>query len=186
MSKDHENKFLRIIQNDQWLMNLLKTVKCLELNEWAIAAGSVRNTVWDNLHGYDKKTLPSDIDVLFFDSGADNTLEKEIENRLNLLIPDVHWEAVNQATIHSHNKDLPYASIEHALSRWTDPSNAVGVYLDENNNIKYYAPHGLSDLMQMVVRPHLVAAGSKEIYMDRVTNKGWKKKWPMITIIMPD
>src|SRR6187402_1165454 len=156
MKNDFEKTFLSIIQNDSWLMNLLKAGKTLQLKEWAIAAGSVRNAVWDHLHGFDTKTFPTDIDFLFFDPLADENTEKEIENKLRALVPDLLWEAVNQATIHPYNKDLPYASIEHALSRWTDPSNAIGVYLDESDRVQYYAPHGLNDLMTMTVRPHLV------------------------------
>ena len=46
-------------------MNLLRHAATLNLEHWAISAGTVRSAVWDSLHGYDKKTLPSDVDFIF-------------------------------------------------------------------------------------------------------------------------
>ena len=37
--------------------------------DWCIAAGFVRNRVWDHLHGVVPARAPVDIDVLYFDAG---------------------------------------------------------------------------------------------------------------------
>lgn len=88
----------------------------------AIAAGAVRSAVWDSLHGFDRKTSPSDIDLIFYDSiKTSPEYEKKIEEKLFTMEPAVNWEAVNQATIHTYNEKKPNSSLEHAMTRGQRP-----------------------------------------------------------------
>lgn len=181
-----ETQFLTIIENDQWLMNLLRKASTLGLKSWAIAAGAVRSSVWDHLHGFKEKVPPSDIDFIFYDSvNVDPRYEAMVEEILCELVPNVKWEAVNQATIHRYNSEEPYPSLEYAISRWAETATAVGVYLNSNGKLRYHAPHGIDDLMNMVFRPHLVTPKSKEVYIHRIATKDFQSKWPRIKIIMP-
>jgi hypothetical protein len=186
--KNFEIQFIEIIRNDRWLMRLLSCAASLQLETpWAIAAGAVRSSVWDYLHGFERKTPPSDIDFIFFDRlNTSNALERDIEHRLSHLDSTVSWEAVNQATVHDYTREEPYSSIEHAMMRWAETATAIGVYLDEQRQLKYYAPHGLDDLMNIVLRPHLVTPKSKEVYLDRVAKKNFQRKWPQLKILMPE
>ena len=187
MSDPFESKFISIIKADAWLMDLLRHAQALRLGYWAIAAGAVRSSVWDHLHGFQRKTKPTDIDLIFFDAvKTDAAYEKEIERRLFELEPEVTWEAVNQASIHTYTEDPPYSSIEHAMTRWAETATAVAVYLDDAGELQYYAPHGLDDLMNIVFRPHLVTPRSKEVYVHRIATKNFKAKWPKLTILMPE
>ena len=61
--------------------------------EWAIGAGAVRNLVWDHLT--DRHNPPSDVDVVFF-GGAD---EEEVEHCLRSRLPEVPWQAKDQALV---------------------------------------------------------------------------------------
>jgi hypothetical protein len=67
-----------------------------------------------------------------------------------------------------------------------ETATAIGVYLDSNGRVEYYAPHGLDDLMALIFRPHLVTPKSREVYLQRIATKDFKRKWPNITILMPD
>lgn len=186
MPTSFETHFLKIIENDKWLMDLLRKAATLGLEKWAIAAGAVRSSVWDHLHGFKNKIPPSDIDFIFYDTvHTSGKHEKTIELNLTKLEPSVAWEAVNQATVHSYNEDESYVSIEDAMSRWAETATAVAVYLDSNGHLRYYAPHGLDDLMNIIFRPHLVTPKSKEVYLERIATKGFEKKWPKVKIIMP-
>ena len=126
-SSEYESRLIQLIRADAWIMELLQAVRSLSLSQWCIAAGVIRNTVWDYLHDYTDRTEPSDIDLLFFDGErTDDSYQTDIEQQLSTLMPDVNWEAVNQATIHSYSGDMPYGSIEEAMSRWADQVTAVG------------------------------------------------------------
>ena len=66
MKKDYSSQLKEIIRKEKWLMNLLVSVRELGLPDWYLAAGVIRNTVWDVLHGYKKHTPLNDIDVVYF------------------------------------------------------------------------------------------------------------------------
>ncbi len=181
---NHEQRLIALIESDHRIMELLRAVRSIGLGEWCIAAGTIRNKVWDDLHSYAQPTLPSDIDVLFFDAERTSSdYEAEIEARLSLLVPNVRWEAVNQAAIHSYTGDVdPYGSIEEAMSRWADLVTAVGARLGDDDQVRIVAPDGLEDLFALRVRPNLVTPTAAAVYQDRMANKGWKERWPMLTI----
>ena len=176
-----------LIGSDPWIMDLLRAVRAMHLPKWCIAAGVIRNKVWDHLHGYSDRTLPADIDVLYYDHDRiDDTYEADIERRLAAIIPGVRWEAVNQAAVHSYTKDAPYKSIEQAMSRWADPVTAVGAHLTYEEQIVIMAPLGLRDLFGLVVRPNLLTPNAATVYRERMTTKRWIERWPKLTILWPD
>ena len=176
-----------LVRSDPWIMDLLRAVRALHLQKWCIAAGVIRNKVWDHLHGYGDRTLPADIDVLFYDRDrTDDAYEADIESRLATIVPGVRWEAVNQAAIHSYTRDAPYESIEQAMSRWADPVTAVGAHLTDEEQITILAAFGLHDLFGLVVKPNLVTPNAAAVYRERMIMKGWIARWPKLTILWPD
>jgi uncharacterized protein len=191
ISSDDDTKLVceltALVRSDPWIMDLLRAVRAMHLQQWCIAAGVIRNKVWDHLHGYSDRTLPADIDVLFYDRDRiDHTYEADIESQLATIVPGVRWEAVNQAAVHSYTKDAPYESIEQAMSRWADPVTAVGAHLTDEEQIVIMAPLGLQDLFGLVVRPNLVAPNAAAVYRGRMMTKGWIARWPKLTILWPD
>ncbi len=165
-------------------MGLLRAVRELGVEPWCVAAGTIRNVVWDHLHGHAEPTLPSDIDVLIYDAEqTDGAYERELEQRLSAIVPGVRWEVVNQATIHTYTGDRdPYVSIEDAMSRWADLVTAVGAHLDGADDVAIIAPGGLDDLFELRVRPNLATPTSAEVYRRRTTSKGWAERWPRLVI----
>jgi hypothetical protein len=177
-------ELVRLVRADARLMHLLNVVASAGLAQWCIAAGAVRNRVWDHLHGFQTPTEPSDIDVLIFDAQrTDAVYEHEVEQWLSAREPSQRWEVVNQATVHRYTGDLqPYRSIEEAMSRWVDPMTAVGVSMNSDGSMRVLAPLGLKDLFDMVVRPHLVAPDAARIYRERVASKDWTARWPLVRV----
>nr|WP_253820887.1 nucleotidyltransferase family protein [Vibrio sp. 99-70-13A1] len=82
-----------------------------------IAAGFVRNVVWDSLHNFEKPTPLNDVDVIYFDS---DELHSEsyllYEAQLSSWMPELNWQVRNQAVMHEHNGDAPYTSSLDAMS----------------------------------------------------------------------
>ena len=174
-SVTYEEQLHDLIRTDERVMQLLRTVRSLGLTEWCIAAGTIRNPAWDHLHAHDEATLPSDIDVLIFDTThTDSDYGHELERRVASLVPSVTWEVVNQATIHTYTGDVrPYTSIVDAMSRWADLVTAVGAHLDADDRITILAPGGLSDLFELRVWPNIVTPTSESVYRERMASKGW-------------
>lgn len=160
----------------------LELVQSLNLPYACIAAGYVRNFVWDQLHGYTKRTPLNDIDVIYFDkNNVSENFEKEIEAYLSEKTNCSIWSVKNQARMHVNNGDPPYHSISDAMSKWPETVTAVGMTKDEEGNIKVIAPYGVDDIFNMKVRRSPLFK-NKEYVRKRVINKNWKNIWPMIEI----
>lgn len=173
-----------LIKSDPWRMEALRAVRTLELPDWLIGAGFVRNLVWDNLHGYKKQTPLSDIDVAYFDpTNLDEASEKEFETRLKKIM-DENWSVTNQARMaginHFHRE---YTSTADAISHWPETATAIGVRLDNNDNIKLIAPYGTDDLTNLVLRMTPDLGDGREYFLKRIEKKQWLTKWPKLQII---
>lgn len=180
------------IRDDSWMMEILQTVKRLDLPDWWIGAGFVRSKVWDMLHGYTKRTPLPDIDVIYFDKNdftpgeaekPTTRAEKEFEKQLSKYFPEIHWEVTNQARMHLFHNDKPYESSEEGLSRWVETATCIGVRVDRLNNIILTAPLGIDDLVRGIIRPNPQSQPDLKLFQKRIKEKAWLKKWPKLKIV---
>ncbi len=179
-----EQEILKIIGSDARRMEILKAVRTLELPDWTIGAGFVRNPIWDHLHGYEKETPATDIDVAYYDSeNQGEEIEKEYEARLNELIP-AEWSVTNQARMAGYNNHTEdYTSTEDALAHWPETATAIGVTLLPDGELKLIAPYGLEDLVDLKVRMSPKFGDQREAFLKRVEKKKWLEKWPKLELI---
>lgn len=180
----NEHDLLALIEEDIWMMEILKTAQALDLPDWWICAGFVRTKIWDTLHGYKKRTALSDIDVIYFDSKITNKeIEKKFEEDLHTLIPGLPWSVKNQARMHTINNLEPYASSIDAISKFPETATALGVKLDQQDRLVLTAPCGIQDVLGMKIRPtpHFENTdGLLGIYEKRLKKKKWKQTWPKL------
>ena len=143
-----------IIAQDPVGMKQLLAARALALPDWCIAAGFVRNRVWDHLHGIAPPRPPADIDVLYHDP---SDLSKESENgherRLDALLPGLPWQVRNQARMHVWKGLPPHASTADAMIHWLETVTAVGVRLEADDRLTVIAPLGTDDLLGLRCRP---------------------------------
>ncbi len=59
------NKIIQLIEKDQVRIKALECVNSLRLPQCYIAAGFVRNLVWDSLHKKQIPTALNDVDVIY-------------------------------------------------------------------------------------------------------------------------
>ncbi|MAZ40798.1 hypothetical protein CL654_01635 [bacterium] len=179
-----EKDILNLIREDKWMMDVLHIAEKLNLPNWVIGAGFVRNKVWDYLHGYNKKEVNTpDIDLVYYDpDGNDEKADEELSQKL-IRETNIQWEVVNEVYAHVWNKIPPYSSVEDAISQWPETATGIGVRL-ENGDLKLIAPHGIEDLVDLVVRisPKFPNPNAVEIVKERVRTKKWKAKWSKLTV----
>jgi uncharacterized protein len=184
----HE-RLVALVQESAWFMPALHAVRDLGLASWCIGAGAVRNLVWDAIHELPTPSDLADVDVAYFDA-SELAAERDVElqRRLTAVCPDVPWEVTNQAAVHrwfeSHfgHPVPPLLSLEDAVASWPEYATSVGITLLPDNTIKVIAPHGLEDLFAVVVRRN-PARVSVETYRQRVAQKRYALRWPMVTIV---
>jgi uncharacterized protein len=178
--------FIRLIRRDQWMMEILWTANSMNLLDWWVCAGFVRSKIWDVQHGYTERTPIPDIDVIYFDqANIDEAGEKQLEDRLRRVMPDVPWSVKNEARMHLVNNIPPYSSAVDAISKFPETATALGVKMDDSNNLVIAAPHGIDDVMNLTVRPtpyFLETEGRIIKYKERIRDKNWKVTWPKLDI----
>ena len=173
-----------LLSEQAFVREALRAVATVGIEDACIAAGFIRNAVWDYLHGYNiGPTVGSDVDVVFCDhSNATLQRDIDIEGRLVEILPDLPWSVHNQARMHARNCDPPYASVEQAIAHFLETPTAIGARLD-HDQIKLIAPHGICDLVQLVVRP--TPAGKRKIreYRARIKSKNWHLRWTRLRVL---
>lgn len=176
-----EKDIIRLIENDEWMMNVLQMAKSLELPDWWVCAGFVRSKIWDTLHDYEAKTAMPDVDVIYYDSlHQDEIYEQSLETKLMNIDATIPWSVKNQARMHVVNNMPPYSSSVNAISKFPETATALGVTLDELNNVILTAPCGIEDVLSLQVRPTAHFLKSKErlhMYKNRVIKKNWQSKY---------
>ncbi|HSJ39261.1 MAG TPA: nucleotidyltransferase family protein [Planococcus sp. (in: firmicutes)] len=181
-----EEEMLSAIREDEWMLDVLRAAKTLNLPDWWVCAGFVRSKVWDALHNYAERTPLGDIDVIYYDeSNLDEELEKDYERELGRLMPELLWSVKNQARMHEVNDLPPYLSSVDAISRFPETATALGMKLDASGQLELTAPHGLVDLLELKVRPTPAFERDERLmktYRQRLVSKQWTRKWPKVTV----
>jgi hypothetical protein len=176
-----------LIAADCRRMDVLRAVRDLGLPDCWVAAGFVRNCVWDHVHGLAASPLSEDIDVIWFDAAdCDAARDAVLEAALRGRDGSLDWSVKNQARMHARNGDAPYASATDAMRYWPETATAVGVRLGEGETIEVAAPFGLDDLFGLAVRPtRRFAEEKRATYLARIHAKDWPGRWPRLRIDMP-
>ncbi len=189
--EEQNEMFIKIIKQNRDLMIILHYIEELKLPNYYIAAGSVFQTIWNY---YDNKPLNygiKDIDIIYYDSDnlskdTELDLENKIINHFKNLDLNYDFDVHNEARMHlwkkeNENKNInQYKNSEDAIDQWIATVHAIGV-TKENNNIKVYAPYGLSDIFSKTIRPIKHKANSKDLYKRKV--KSWKERFNDLNII---
>lgn len=183
----NEKDVISLIQEDKWMMDLLKCAKSLDLPDWWICAGFVRSKIWDVLHGFGERTTMPDIDVIYYDAeNIEEIVEKQYEETLGKLLSTVPWSVKNQARMHIANNISPYSSSVDAIGKFPETATSFGVKLDERNNVILAAPHGIQDAVNLIVKPTPYFLESRDrmlIYKKRVREKNWQATWGNIEMM---
>ena len=193
LTKDHNIKsdaylFQQILLKNDLIKEILKRSEKLDLINCYLGAGCVAQTVWNYFHNYDLNKNISDYDLVYFD---DNDLSYEAENIVIEKLKDefkdlrINIDVKNQARVHIWYKEYfgysieSYKNIEEAINTWPTTATCIGVKFI-NNEFIYYAPFGLNDILNMIVKPNK-AQIKQNIYEEKI--KRWKKCWPKLKIV---
>ena len=173
-----------VIASDQRRMDVLRAVRDLGLPDCWVAAGFVRNRVWDHVHGHAVAPLSDDIDVIWFDAEqCDASRDAALERALRAQDATLDWSVKNQARMHVRNGDASYASATDAMRYWPKTATAVGVRLGPGDAIEVAAPFGLDDLFGLAVRPTgRFVEERRAVYLERIRAKDWLVRWPRLRI----
>ena len=182
MRAEQDARWLRdLLSQDVFRMRVLKHVASLDLPDCFVAAGFVRNKVWDYLYG--TTTALNDVDVVFYD--ADDPLhqrESFAEQCLIRLEPGIKWQVKNQAFMHSRNGDPEYANTVDAMGLWPEKETAIGLRLGKDDEIEICSAFGLQSLREGKLSHN--PRRCKGIFQQRLKEKQWLHTWPELQLVI--
>ncbi|MCK5829889.1 MAG: nucleotidyltransferase family protein [Methylococcales bacterium] len=169
------------IAGDDYRLSCLNVASRQMNDEWYLSAGFVRNLIWDKLQGNNKNTPLNDIDLIYFDpSNISMQHELQIENVLNHLMPETHWQVKNQAKMSIQHGHKQYKNCIEAMSFWPELETAIGVNISKDGKLKIVSPFKASEIVALsITKNHKCTA---DVFHKRVSEKGWLKLWPDLKI----
>ncbi|MCY7089543.1 hypothetical protein D8851_00480 [Streptococcus mitis] len=176
---------LQAIQLNTDLMKILIIIRNLGLKDSWLAAGSVRNFIWNLLSDKSPFDRETDVDVIFFDPDISYEETVSLEKKLREDFPQYQWELKNQVYMHQHSPHtVPYTSSRDAMSKYPERCTAVGLRLNEDSTLELFAPYGLEDILNFQVHPtpHFLENEDRmKLYQTRLSKKNWQEKWKNLT-----
>ncbi len=178
------DRLREILLADPGFMGILDGVRVHGPADAYVAAGAVRNLIWDRHYGRMPDHARTDIDVVYLNA-SDLRPERDAayEHAFRNACPRFVWQVRNQARMHMSAGDAPYRDLAHALSHWPETATAVAVRLHKGGALDIVAPFGLADLFDHVLRPTpAIMRRDIGIFRARVQEKGWLRRWPDLRI----
>ncbi|KAI7259302.1 hypothetical protein KC345_g10346 [Hortaea werneckii] len=176
-----EPDILRLVREDAWMMDILESAATLKLPDWWVCAGFVRSKIWDIQHEFARRTPLADIDVIYYDpANLQEDIEKAWEAQLKQQYPSIPWSVKNQARMHTVNNLPPYSSSTDGMSKFPETATALGLSLNEDGQLILAAPHGVEDVIHLVLRPSPYFAAHPHllpVYEKRIAGKNWQSIW---------
>lgn len=178
----HSEALKAILASDPLRLGLLALLQQCNLPDCWVAAGFVRDAVWDALHGLPPQPPQGDVDIIWFDrTEASAARDGDIAEWFQRRAPDLCLSVKNQARMHDRNGDLPYSSATDAMRYWPETATAVAVRLGVHEELEINAPFGLDDLFSLRLRPGPAFRDAKRHMFDaRVADKRWMERYPRL------
>ena len=187
-----DSRLVDIIRGVPTTMQVLRTVRDLELPDAMIFSGAVYQPVWNHLTGRAPDYGIKDYDVAYHDDSdisyeAEDVMIRRVAAQFDEPLKSL-VEVRNQARVHlwfekKFGGDEPYPpllSSADALKRFVATAFCVGVRMEADDSLSVFAPFGLEDLFAMRLRPNplrVKGAGGWE----RTTGSA-QARWPEITV----
>ena len=181
--------FRLALASNRTLMQVLRLAAGLDLPGWYLLAGCLYQTVWNVVTGQPPEAGILDYDLGYFDA-SDLSWEAEdadIQAGHKIFAAStVPVQIRNQARVHLWYEQKfgvpcpPHESSEAAIDTFEATCACLGVRLESGGRWRIYAPHGLSDVFNLIVRPNPVLA-PRHVYQAKVTR--WQRQWPALTVL---
>src|SRR5215475_5855306 len=181
--------FRAALHENPTLIKVLDRAKTMNLPGWYLVAGCLYQTVWNVVTGQPAEAGILDYDLAYFDDSdlsweAEDTVIRAGDTVFAGLPAPV--EIRNQARVHLWYEPKyglpcpPYTSTEEAIDTFEATVACLGVRLEPGGRWRVYAPFGLSDVFNLVVRPNPVLA-PRHVYEAKTTR--WRNQWSQLTIL---
>ena len=181
--------FREVLLHNPTLAEVLTRAAVLCLPDWFVVAGCLYQTVWNVVTGRPAEAGILDYDLAYFDaSDLSWQAEDAVIQAGHKLFGDLPApvQIRNQARVHLWYGEKfgvpcpPHESTEAAIDTFEATTACLGVRLQRGGRWLVYAPHGLADVFNLVVRPNPVLA-PRHVYQAKTAR--WQQQWPSLTVL---
>ena len=160
----------------------------IQLPDCWLAGGALAQTVWNDAFDLPAAHGITDVDLIYFDSGElSEDAEARNSIRVRALFADLPvWiDVKNEARVHLwYERNFghairPYVSSTDAITTFPATATAIGIQ-PGSEELGLFAPHGLSDLFGLIVRPNKKQI-RRPIYDAKVAR--WLALWPRLHVV---
>ena len=178
-----------LLTRNPTLVEVLTRAAMLDLPDWYLVAGCLYRTVWNVVTGRPPESGILDYDLAYFDSSDVSWhAEDEVIQAGCRLFGDLPApvQIRNQARVHLWYEEKfgvpcpPHDCAEAAIDTFEATTACLGLRLEPGGRWRVYAPHGLGDVFNLVVRPNPVLA-PRHVYRAKTTR--WRQQWPSLIVL---
>lgn len=168
---------------------ILERLPALDLDDAWLVAGCLFQTVWNLQSGRAPTADIKDYDLFYFDAAdLSEQAESAVGERAQACFRDlgITVEAKNQARVHTWYPawfGQPYpalASSRDGIDRFLVPCTCVGLRDASGAPASLYAPYGLAELYQGLLRPNPLC-DHRGLY--RAKAESYRTRWPWLQIV---
>lgn len=178
----------KILKENKTILAILNLAELIGMPDWYLAGGSIAQTVWNHIHGFDPEFGIKDYDIIYFDSDISYEAEDFFIKKAQEVFRNISAEIdiKNQARVHvwfggKYGKDIkPFTSVKDSMYTWSNTASPIGVS-SRNGVFSVVSPFGIDDVFNLVVRPVEGGLWTPESYMQKTDR--WLSTWPKLTRI---
>ncbi|MBV6658835.1 MAG: nucleotidyltransferase family protein [Devosiaceae bacterium] len=187
------DELVAIVRQNPVNADLLERLPHAGLHDVWLVSGCLFQTVWNVHTGREVSFGIRDFDIFYFDGSdlnweAEDRAIKRAQSTLGLGGHEI--EIRNQARVHlwyEQKFGLPYPQLRaghEGIDRFLATACMIGLQPTADGAPLVYAPAGLDDLANMVIRPNPTSNFNADNYWQK--SNRWKQYWPELTVLAPD
>lgn len=167
---------------------IVARLRSLELGDVWLVSGALFQSAWNAISEREPEYGIKDYDLFYFDPDLSWEAEDAVIKQASQVFADLgqRVEIRNQGRVHIWYQEkfgAPYSSLSSAtegIDRFLMTCAQVGVRLDDQG-LAVYAPSGLTDVEQMIIRPNRTDNFRAESYYAKASR--WQTLWPELKVM---
>lgn len=177
-----------ILAQSDFVNEILIKLNLVGFSNYYICGDCLAKIVWNYLSNNDLAYEIEEINFSYYDSSDLSKLSEDaMKGRLESLFSNlnIHFKVRNEARTHLEYKEkfgmdmIQYSSLEEAISSAPTTATSIGARF-ENGEILLYAPFGVSDILNKIVRLNKKQV-NKDLYYNKVNE--WVSIWSDLVIV---
>ncbi|PIF34488.1 hypothetical protein CLU81_5137 [Flavobacterium sp. 9] len=182
---DRKKQLISYLENCPQIIDTLKICNDYGLPEYYLAGGAVTQLLWNNILGRPNLENVKDFDIVYYCDTEDSLVEKSHQRNIEKIAAHTFkLDITNQAYVYQwYPKKFgsvieKFSTTRQGIETWLS-AFAIGVRM-ESDKLEIFAPYGLDDAFDMIVRPNRLTM-TKNNYV--IMTKSFKSRWHNINIL---